>query len=146
MRIETKREIKTPLFFIGANGLIEKEGKYLVSRRSQLNNYMPLKWDIPGGEVEFGETTEQALVREIDEETRLKVIVGKVQHIFSSINEGTGKQHFQVIYLCKYMSGEVKLNPEEHDKFEWVSKEEIKDRDMIAFLEDFINSSTFKEL
>lgn len=53
-------------FYVAVHALIGHNGKYLATRRSSLNDYMPLKWDIPGGYVEPGETMEQALVRELN--------------------------------------------------------------------------------
>jgi 8-oxo-dGTP diphosphatase len=59
-------------FFIAGHALIRKGEEYLVLKRSERNDYMPLKWDIPGGIVEMGETVEQAVIREVKEETGLE--------------------------------------------------------------------------
>jgi 8-oxo-dGTP diphosphatase len=48
-------------FFAAAHALIKNnEGKYLITKRSNDNDYMPDKWDIPGGTVEPGESPEDA--------------------------------------------------------------------------------------
>ena len=48
--------------------LIEKEGKYLIARRSTGDENVLGKWEFPGGKVQDGETEEHAIEREIKEE------------------------------------------------------------------------------
>ena len=54
-------------------GLIEREGRILICRRSASGRY-PLKWEFPGGKVEPQETPEDALARELEEELALRVM------------------------------------------------------------------------
>ena len=56
---------------VGSAVLVEHEGKFLLGKRNKTNAFG--KWMIPGGGVDFGETIEQAGVREIKEETNLDV-------------------------------------------------------------------------
>ena len=56
----------------GVVGVIVREERVLVIQRSALVR-SPLQWCFPGGGVEAGETDEQALVRELDEELALAV-------------------------------------------------------------------------
>lgn len=57
-------------------GVIERRGLVLICRRSPHHRH-PLKWEFPGGKVEIGETPEQALVRELDEELGIEAEVGE---------------------------------------------------------------------
>ena len=47
--------------------IIERRGRILICRRKPGQSH-PLKWEFPGGKVEPGETPEQALARELEEE------------------------------------------------------------------------------
>jgi 8-oxo-dGTP diphosphatase len=101
---------------------------------------MPLKWDIPGGVVEPGETVEEAIYREVNEETALKIQVGRVVYIYPNRDQLPHRQTFQAVYLCKYIGGEVRLNPSEHDTFKWVDYDDIARIDTIDFLRELAKS------
>jgi 8-oxo-dGTP diphosphatase len=56
-------------------GLIIKDGKILVCQRTR-HQVMPLKWEFPGGKIEPGETSEEALTRELTEELDILATIG----------------------------------------------------------------------
>lgn len=49
-------------------GILVREGRVFVQRRSPSNPVWPGRWEFPGGKVEVGETEEEALIRELREE------------------------------------------------------------------------------
>jgi len=102
---------------------------------------MPLKWDIPGGIVKPGETLEDAVYREINEETELKIQIGRVIYIYANRDQLPVRQTFQVVYLCKYKGGNVHLNPTEHDMYQWSNYGDIANVDMIDFLRELVKSN-----
>jgi len=86
---------------IRAVGIIVKNGKVLLMHRIKHGKEY---YVFPGGGVEEGETAEQALLREINEETSLEIKIEKLlyHHIYDNDTE-------QFFYLCSYISGEPKL-------------------------------------
>ena len=88
-------------FFVAAHALIEHKGKFLVTRRSEVNDYLPLTWDVPGGTADAGESIEEALAREIKEETGLKVDVIRPLHIYTNLSQLPQRQTFQIVFKCK---------------------------------------------
>lgn len=124
---------------IAAHGFIKNKEKYLVTRRSLLNDYKPGEWDLPGGTIEFGEDPLDTLAREIYEETKLKVKIKKPLHIYSFLS-GPNRHQLQIVYECEYRSGKVKLNPDEHDEFVWATLRQIAKLPKIAFLDNFLKA------
>jgi 8-oxo-dGTP diphosphatase len=85
------------------------EGRVLLIRRGK----EPLRgrWVVPGGTVELGETLEQALVREVLEETGLLVKPREVVAVFDRIHRDAHcvAYHYVIVdYLCDYVSGEAR--------------------------------------
>lgn len=115
------------LLFVGQKAFIERNGKLLI-----LNDpYVGL--DFPGGKIQEEETDfDEALRREVREETGLEIEIGEPftrwRYELRTGHRNAGKTLFLVGFRCKYKSGEVKLS-NEHDKFQWVTKENYRDLD-----------------
>jgi 8-oxo-dGTP diphosphatase len=77
--VKTKRKPERRRLFVVA-ALIARRGRVLLSQR-RADQAFPLMWEFPGGKVEVGETPEEALVREIDEELGCTVRVGSIAEL-----------------------------------------------------------------
>lgn len=102
--------MKKPSVAVGAL-VFNKEGKLLIIKAPKWGNF----YSIPGGHVEFGETLEEALKREIKEETGLNVSKIKPLLVHEAINpkDYYKRKHFIFIdYSCLVASDDVKLNGE----------------------------------
>jgi 8-oxo-dGTP diphosphatase len=92
---------------VGVGAVVIRDGRVLLIRRGK----EPLRgrWLVPGGTVELGETLEEAVVREIREETALEVSPLEVLTVFDRIDRQEGRvlYHYVIVdYLCEYLSGE----------------------------------------
>jgi 8-oxo-dGTP diphosphatase len=125
-------------FYLACHGLIRKGNRYLITKRNPKKNFMAGYWDVPGGTIEFEEKLEQGLIREIKEETSLKVKPIRIISAFTSSSKKYNHQVTQLTYLCDYISGEVKLNAREHVEYKWVNKKEMKNYKLIHFVKDLI--------
>lgn len=132
------------LFYGAAHALIERDGRFLVTRRCAVDDYMPLKWDLPGGTVDPGESLEDALVREVHEETKIKVSIDRLLYAYTNLATLPKRQTFQTVYLCRYVGGDVELDPADHDQFVWASKSEIAELDAMAFLAGFRETMMYR--
>ena len=106
-------------------------------------------WTVPGGHLdprgfyEFSKETEhywynvleKALTREIKEEVGLEI--EHVRYVTSLATEHKdGAASIVISCLADYKSGEVKLQEDETDKYEWVNVEEAKKYDLIDGIYD----------
>ena len=114
------------LFFAAAHALIRRGRTYLAVRRCSDAQYGASQWELPGGMIESGETVEEALVREIKEETGISIKEVRLIHIYTNRDSLPDRQHFEITYQCTYRSGDVRLNPREHDSFAWLHLNEIR--------------------
>ena len=109
-----------------------EEGKILVLRRHPNSKTNPHKWELPGGKIEKGEFFDEALIREVKEETNLDVKVGDFCEAVQ--DDYPHKRTVQLIMYSKDISGEVKIS-DEHDDWMWADINEIKTLDITPSLE-----------
>ncbi|MET0389420.1 MAG: NUDIX domain-containing protein [Polyangiales bacterium] len=88
---------------IGAHGLCVVEGKLLLVRLapSQIEAGM---WTLPGGGLDWGESPERGVVRELREETGLDVEVDHIAGVFSCVFERTAERDLPALHFvsCVY--------------------------------------------
>ena len=95
-------------------GLIIKDHHFLALHKSNAkNNFL----DLPGGKTHMKESAEQALLREIEEETNLIVSPKKVLSTWQFVNDDY--LIMGVLYLCDLVGGDLVLSSE-HNYYEWL--------------------------
>jgi len=122
----TRRYPKHPLPGVGAL-IFRGDSILLVERaRSPLKGY----WSLPGGLIEPGEKIDDALKREVREETGLIVRPKKLFEIFERIMpdaEGRPEYHYILHdYLCRVVGGELKAG-DDASRVAWVDRAKLKD-------------------
>lgn len=111
---------------VGVGAVIFDGDRVLLVKRG----HAPLKgeWSLPGGTLELGESLEQAVVREVLEETGLQVTVGPVVEIFERIDkapDGRFEYHFVIIdYACRPSGGSL-VHGSDADDARWVAVAEL---------------------
>jgi len=107
--------------------VVNEEGKMLAVRRSDSAPRNALRWDLPGGILDFGEDAKEGIIREIKEEAGLEVKDVKVFDVISKFNEL--KEFWVTIgYTAQALSKDVKLSYE-HVEFKWVTLDEFLNLD-----------------
>jgi 8-oxo-dGTP diphosphatase len=107
------------------------EGKIFITKRGQGASNDRGKWEIPGGGVEFGETREEAVRREIKEENDIDVEVVDILHSSDHILPEEGQHWVTTTYICKHVGGEPKtMEPEKCEAVGWFTIDEAEQLDL----------------
>ena len=109
--------------------LIEFEGKLLVCQRRRGSRF-ELQWEFPGGKVESGESLENALARELQEELGVTARIGLEVHRLQHQYAGTGMPFELVFFAASAAPGDV-----QNLEFEQIEWRELKSLPELSFLE-----------
>ncbi len=101
--------------------IIQQEGKYLICQRAH-DDELPLLWEFPGGKLEPGETLEECIIRECQEELGVDIrLCGEFGR--------TSYPHKQWELVFTFFQAEIvagTLTPVVHEQIRWVSAAELK--------------------
>ncbi len=99
--------------FVTVDGLLLHEGRLVaVLRRNEPFRGLPA---LPGGFVELGETTEAAVVREVEEETGLRTNVARLVGVYSDPKRDPRGHTVTVAYALEGASGSPKAGSDAAD-------------------------------
>jgi ADP-ribose pyrophosphatase len=114
--------------------VVVHEGRVLLIRRAK--EPMRGRWLVPGGTVEWGETLQEAVVREVREETGLDVRAREMVAVLDRIHpepdaaggaSGTAEHHFVIVdYLCDWVSGTLQAGSDAEEAA-WVAVADLGD-------------------
>lgn len=101
--------------------------KLFVPRRADTKKFLPGVYELPGGHIDFGENPVNGLKREILEEFGMRIAIGDPFYVFTYMNEVKGSHSVEIIYFAIFEDpiGNVRLDPEDHSQFVWISENEI---------------------
>jgi len=112
--------------FVGVGAIIVEDNRVLLVKRA----HAPLagEWSIPGGVLEVGETLREAAVREVLEETSLRVeptaLLGVYDRILRDADQRTLYHYVLIDFLCHRLSGEAQAAADAAE-VRWFRQEEI---------------------
>jgi len=139
MSIDKNKNMNSSREFV-ATAFIVNDGKILLMLHKKLGLWLP-----PGGHIDKGELPCDAVIREVEEETGLKVeIVGGANKVYDAGTEAAkevrmlatpshvqledieqGHQHIDLVYIARVIGGEENLNKSEGNMLRWFSSEEL---------------------
>jgi len=107
------------------------ENEILVVQRSEATDH-PLKWEFPGGKLNPGETEEECIIREIDEELSMEIVICSK---LIAVNHDYGHKKIRLIpFICDTLDDIPFLS--EHIAYKWV-----EDKDLLTI--DFSEADVF---
>jgi 8-oxo-dGTP diphosphatase len=128
------------VFGLAVRALItDEDGKILIIKRSTDSKTNPGKWELPGGKVDQGEPFDQALIREVKEETNLTIDLDHVVGV--SEQNLTLIRAVHIILSAEVEEGELSLSSE-HDGYAWVYFDTLSEYELADWLRDFVKNQT----
>lgn len=127
--------------------IIHHDGAYFATQRGY--GEFEGMWEFPGGKIEPGESREDALKREIQEELGVDIYI---KELLCTTEYDYPTFHLTMhCYLCSVASGEIELR--EHKSAQWLTAETLDtiewlpaDKDIIDKLKTFINETSNKTI
>lgn len=124
---------------VAAALIFDSQGNFLIAERA--HGKLAGKWEFPGGKIENGETEEEAVVREIQEELGILIVPEKVAGIFSHTY---AEQEIELALIrCSPFDGSQKIVSDgSHAAHAWVQFSDCEnydlaplDREIVEFLQ-----------
>ena len=104
--------------------VFDRDGKFLTIQRSKTAPVHALCWDLPGGELEYGEDPVSGIKRETTEEAGIEISNIKPFDVYGKDHGNDVGFWVTIAYRAEAVSTDVKLSYE-HDDFKWVTAEEF---------------------
>lgn len=113
-------------------GIIAKpDGRFLITQRVMSKSWAPGWWEVSGGAALAGETSEEAVIREVYEETGLDVSNSEGGYLFSYHRENPeeGDNYFVDIYrfILDFSEADIHLQEQETSGFKLATLKEIEE-------------------
>ena len=130
---------------VGVGAVILEGDKILLEKRKNMPSKG--KWSVPGGLVELGESVENAVVREVKEETGLDVYAPRLVDVVTYVSmgeRGAVMYHYVIIdYLVSVKGGKAKA-ASDADALKWVLFNEVEEYDLTESFRQFFRRNRQK--
>jgi len=130
---------------ISVSAFIYLDGKALIAKREDGDSFLPGYWEQVGGKADPGETQEQAIVREVQEEAGLIIEPVRSYNEYEFTHREKGLM-CEYAYICKVVGEPTVSLSEEHTDYKWVNPEELEQiRPMSDYMREVIQKG-FSEI
>lgn len=117
--------------------VVNDKGEVLIVRSKKWGD----KYTVPGGHIELGERAEDAIVREVREETGLDSVAIELLIVQQAIYPKHYQKHEHYVfmdYVCKASNSDVKLDGRELQSYVWVKPEDALKLDLEEYTRNFV--------
>lgn len=100
--------------------------RVLLPKRADTKKFLPGKYEIPGGHIDYAEDIRAGLVREVSEELSVIVQLGDPFAVFTYTNEVKGSHSIEVVYFAQLVDdpSAITINTDDHSSFGWFTEAE----------------------
>jgi len=115
------------LLLVVAVALIDADRRVLIAQRPEGKTLAGL-WEFPGGKVEPGESPEEALIRELEEELGISTRTACLAPVSFASHSYDNFHLLMPLYACRKWQGEPRMR--EHAALKWVRPQKLRDYPM----------------
>ena len=120
-------DVKKPILLVAACALVDTDNRILLAQRPEGKSLAGL-WEFPGGKVEAGETPEETLVRELEEELGIKTKVACLAPLSFASHTYETFHLLMPLYICRRYEGIPQGR--EGQTIKWVKAKALRDYPM----------------
>lgn len=120
-------DVKKPILLVAACALVDADNRILLAQRPEGKSLAGL-WEFPGGKVEAGETPEETLVRELEEELGIKTKVACLAPLTFASHTYETFHLLMPLYICRRYEGIPQGR--EGQAIKWVKAKALRDYPM----------------
>jgi 8-oxo-dGTP diphosphatase len=120
----------------------DDEDYILLLKRNARRRTSPNKWQTPSGFMKEGESAEEAVLREVKEETTLEGTIKKSGRAFEVVDEWA--RWIIVPFLILAKSDKVVIDTREHSEFRWVRVDEVSSFECVKGIDEDLKAVGLK--
>jgi 8-oxo-dGTP diphosphatase len=100
--------------------------KVFLPKRADTKKFLPGKYEIPGGHIDYGEDIRAGLMREVKEELGANVTLGDPFAVFTYTNEIKGSHSIEVVYFAQLTgnANDITIDADDHSACGWFTEDE----------------------
>ncbi|MBN1892975.1 NUDIX hydrolase [bacterium] len=118
--------------------IADDQNRILVIRRAN-TRFGEGRWCLPGGKIDYGETAEQAVIKEISEEMSLRCTSCDFFCYRDGLPSGLSDMHCPTVFFECRTSGKIKLN-DESSAFAWISPNELGEFNLLFHHDEVVKA------
>jgi 8-oxo-dGTP diphosphatase len=140
-----RRDFKmaTYVAVIGVLKVKDDDDRILLLKRNIQRRTSPNKWQTPSGFIREGESAEEAIIREVKEETSLDGTIKKSGRSFEVVDEWA--RWIIVPFLISVKSDNVVIDNKEHSEFKWIKVDEVSSFECVKGIDKDLEAVRLKD-
>jgi 8-oxo-dGTP diphosphatase len=121
---------------------LDNDDRILLLKRNAQRRTSPNKWQTPSGFINEGESAEEAVLREVGEETSLDGTIEKSGNVFEVVDEWA--RWIIIPFLISVKSDRIVIDTREHSEFRWIKVAEVSNFQCVKGIDEDLKAVGLK--